>query len=322
MSKNSDLLQTLQEMQRQLEQYNQRLTVLEKKQPTLTPQPRRHANPVQYTKQFFETINNFIYQKHKTHTFYYWLPFVIVPLVYFMSGIFISSIITTIVLLIYGLCAITAGAYYNYSLLRIAGYCSYIIAITWFGCLYKCNQLLHPHYWYIMHGMLACITGVLAATHFVMQKFYQRLTSFERRWIFLCITVALGVSIFVWGATTIILLFDYVEEKPSFFMRPFVDTTQYNRLIRTPITQFLLILYYSLVAILCCIADLIKPNRIFKGSGILLFIFATYNAWLLATRLRCPKTGYGLLIAVIACALLMIHAYRFRLHKTVKEVEE
>lgn len=317
MSQNSDLLQTIQEMQQQLELYRQRLNTLEKKYGTShAPQQRRLPD---YITQFFKHPVATLQHRVPSSFLIWGLPFVLFPLIYYISGIFFSSLLTALSLLAYGLCAFLVGMYRNSTVLRAVGYGSYGVAITWFACLYKCQQLLHPHYWYIMHGMLACIVGVLAATHLVMQKKYASLTSFERRCIFVAVTTLLGVTLFVWGATTLILLFDDIGEKPSFFMRPFVDTRAYNKLVRTPLTQFLLICYYTGVALMCCIADLLKKNRIFKGAGMLLLALAGYNAWLLATKLHCPKTGFGMLVTVIACALFMIHTYRYRLHRNRQE---
>ena len=187
-------------------------------------------------------------------------------------------------LLLYATILFGVGLFLKNKSVRIFSYICYCLGLLLIVISYKCNHLFHPQTSIILHGILACTVLTLGIARFCVHYAHKfsRLSPKEHRFLPLILDTALAITIFVWGATAIILYFDRITGQPSFFLKPFVERNRAeDTLLRTDISQLLLTLYYFLYASVIISLGIRLRERMLRCIGYCITILAGYSTWVL-----------------------------------------
>lgn len=219
-----------------------------------------------------------------------------------------------IIPLIYATALIIIGILFKSIKVRITGYLCYIATLTVIIISYKCNHLLHPQTSIILHLLIMSILISLILIFVTMHYRKNNLSSTEKRLLPKSLTIAIPLTLFIWGAAAIILYFDRTSAQPSFFMKPFIEYSRaYDGLIRTDLTQFLLTMYYMFFAFVMIVLGIHYRNVFFRFIGYLVTIFAGYNGWLVIRNTK--NIMYLVIISLCAITLLALGLYLYRRKK-------
>ncbi len=195
--------------------------------------------------------------------------------------------------------------------MRILGYLSYISTLCFIIISYKCNHLLHPQTAITLHSLIISILVSLLFLFFVVHYRKKHLSDKEQRFLPKSLGIAMVITFFIEGATTIILYFDRVSGQPSFFMKPFIEYSRaYDTLIRTDITQFLLTIYYMLFAFIILMLGMRYKNTIFSLIGYIVVVLAGYSSWVVARNAQNP--AYLAVISILGILLLGLGFYLYK----------
>jgi hypothetical protein len=258
-----------------------------------------------------------IQPKHNQHTS--WLQYTpIIVLTIFSMGIgyWLLRIswhapLYQIILLAYTTGLIVFGIIAQSKAMRILGYIFYISTLCFIIISYKCNHLLHPQTALTLHSLIISILVSLLLLFFIVHYRKKHLSNKEQRFLPKSLSIAMVITCFIEGATTIILFFDRVSGQPSFFMKPFIEYSRaYDALVRTDITQFLLTVYYMLFAFIMIMLGIRYKKTLFSLIGYIVVVLAGYSSWVVARNTQNPT--YLAVISILGILLLGLSFYLYK----------
>lgn len=277
--KEHDILQQLKHLQEKINLQEERITFLEQK----IGKPSYDI----YAKSL-ETHTSSKKRKHTTFSWSHITPLCILVgttlLGYFLFKPPWHSPFYQGLLLMYATVLFSVGLFLQNKTIRIFSYVCYGLGLLLIIITYKCNHLFHPQTSTILHSILGCIALTLGVARVCLYyaQTSSRLTPKEHRFLPLLFDTALAITLFIWGATAIILYFDRVSGQPSFFLKPFIEHSRAeDTLLRTDISQLLLTLYYFLYASITLCLGIRLRERALRCIGYCIAILAGYSTWVL-----------------------------------------
>ncbi len=274
------ILEQLEKIKKQLSDQQKHIDVLDQK--LSNPTYEFHSSLVgnQSSKKYSNNTQHFSWM--------HYIPIIILTLFSIGIGSWLLRIswyapLYQIILLIYATGVIVAGMLTSKKSIRILGYVSYVATICFIVISYKCNHLLHPQTSIILHSLLIGILVSLIILFLTVKYYKKNLSTKEYKILFQCLTIAIPLTLFIWGATAIILIFDRFSGQPSFFMKPFMEYSRaYDTIIRMDITQFLLTMYYMLFGFISIVLGVRYKNAILRVIGYIVTILAGYSGLIVA----------------------------------------
>ncbi|MGE0207016.1 MAG: DUF2339 domain-containing protein, partial [Candidatus Babeliales bacterium] len=214
-------------------------------------------------------------------------------------------------LTIYSVVLFGAGVFFAKKLVRSMGYAFYLIALIYFGIEYSAKNLLNPYWHNELNGIFAAFVVGALCMLLAMEYMQKNLEKKELYYGIPCMRVVFAFLLGAWIRADIILYGDVLNMQGAFFTKRLMGyTVQDDYLVRQPLTDVMLTLFYALYAMAFIIVGLLYKIKEFRYIGLVASMIAIGKLWFIIMGM--PETIQRIVAFLCVGILLMIISFFYQ----------